>query len=433
MAFFRKQYQQDNMKKALRKQFGSWTCMDIWWKVLVLTIFFRTADSVCFNGKCQVHDLCTTNGNCAAGLHCETCVAVGDLLPRCTRIQPVNPTSKVGGLPFNRYSWLTTHNSFAILGEKSHTGVPRLSPSNQQDSITDQLNNGVRGLMLDMYDFLNDVWLCHSFGGNCYNFTAYEPAINGLKEIESFLAANPSEIVTIIIEDYVKAPKGLTKVFTAAGLMKYWFPVSRMPQNGQDWPTVADMVAKNQRLVVFTSKSYKEASEGIAYQWKYVVENQYGNNGMKAGTCTNRSESAPLNTKNRSLFLQNFFPENPNLPNACKDNSASLSSMLPVCYQAAGNRWANFLAVDFYKRSDGGGASEAVDKVNGELICGCSDINYCQPNSTFGVCNLPASLPSAAMPNMTANSAAISLIPTSFFVRSFLLGFQIIRLIFHCL
>ena len=35
------------------------------------------------------------------------------------------------------------------------------------------IQNGVRGLMLDMYDFENGVWLCHSFGGNCYNFTAF--------------------------------------------------------------------------------------------------------------------------------------------------------------------------------------------------------------------------------------------------------------------
>ena len=33
--------------------------------------------------------------------------------------------------------------------------------------------NGVRGLMLDMYDFRNDIWLCHSYGGACRNFTAF--------------------------------------------------------------------------------------------------------------------------------------------------------------------------------------------------------------------------------------------------------------------
>lgn len=27
--------------------------------------------------------------------------------------------------------------------------------------------------MLDMYDFENDIWLCHSFRGQCFNFTAF--------------------------------------------------------------------------------------------------------------------------------------------------------------------------------------------------------------------------------------------------------------------
>ena len=172
--------------------------------------------------------------------------------------------------------------------------------------------------MLDTYDFRGDVWLCHSFQGQCYDFTAFvcknhlpslfcfflahtfltcfftnnndqrvplhkdpnfvinkqEPAIDTLKEIEAFLSANPAEIVTLILEDYVKTPKGLTKVFAKAGLMKFWFPVTRMPKRGGDWPLVSDMIAKNQRLLVFTSVRSKEQSEGIAYQWNYMVENQ---------------------------------------------------------------------------------------------------------------------------------------------------------------
>ena len=104
-------------------------------------------------------------------------------------------------LPFNKYAYLTTHNSYAIEGEPSHTGVPRVTFDNQEDSVTQQLNvelilksvskslsfsfilisslcflnllkfnlfnlqNGVRALMLDTYDFDDDVWLCHSNGG----------------------------------------------------------------------------------------------------------------------------------------------------------------------------------------------------------------------------------------------------------------------------
>lgn len=308
-------------------------------------------------------------------------------------MQPIIPTTKVKGLPFNNYSWLTTHNSFARTGSTSGTGSVLLAFTNQEDSITDQLNNGVRGLMLDMYDFNNDIWLCHSFGGNCYNVTAFQPAINVLREIQSFLERNPTEIITIFIEDYVTSPQGLTKVFNASGLNKFMLPLSEMPKNGGNWPSVDDMVSKNQRLVVFTSKREKEASEGIAYEWNYVVENQYGDGGMIEGSCPNRAESNPMNTTSKSLVLMNYFPTNPNSNEACVDNSASLIKMMNTCYQAEGRRWPNFIAVDFYKRSDGGGASEAIDEANGRLTCGCGSIDYCRANSTFGTCDVPVLSP----------------------------------------
>ncbi|KAJ0043759.1 hypothetical protein Pint_18970 [Pistacia integerrima] len=69
-------------------------------------------------------------------------------------------------------SW-TTHNSYAIEGEPSRTGHTRLTPTNQEDSITKQLKNGVRALMLDPYDFRGDVWLCHGLEGICQNYTAF--------------------------------------------------------------------------------------------------------------------------------------------------------------------------------------------------------------------------------------------------------------------
>ncbi|ONI18969.1 hypothetical protein PRUPE_3G250100 [Prunus persica] len=342
--------------------------------------------TACSNGQCKLLEQCSTDGDCEAGLFCFSCPEAFSG-SRCIRSTTTDQFKLLNNsLPFNKYAFLTTHNAFAIEGEPSHTGIPRVTFTNQEDTITQQLNNGVRALMLDTYDFKGDVWLCHSFNGKCHDITAFEPAIDTLKEIEAFLSANPAEIVTLILEDYVEAPNGLTNVFKASGLMNYWFPVTSMPKNGQDWPLVSDMVAKNQRLLVFTSKSAKEQSEGIAYQWNYMVENQYGDGGMKPGNCPNRGESAPLNDKTKSLVLVNYFSSIPIKQVSCAINSGDLIKMLYTCYGAAGNRWANFVAVDFYKRSEGGGSFQALDNLNGELLCGCNDVHACVPGSPPGSC-----------------------------------------------
>ncbi|KAG8642628.1 PI-PLC X domain-containing protein At5g67130 [Manihot esculenta] len=355
--------------------------------IQLLFIGFCLFVARCYSLK--LGETCMPGSACDHGLRCETCPANGNTRPRCIRIQPLNPISKVKGLAFNKYSWLTTHNSYARTDAKSPAGTAIISPKNQEDTVTSQLDNGVRGLMLDLYDFQNDIWLCHSFGGQCYDYTAFQPAINVLKEVEAFLAANPSEIVTIFIEDYVASPLGLTKVFNASGLSKYFFPASKMPKGGEDWPTVDAMVQKNERLVVFTSKAAKEASEGFAFLWKYAIENKYGDPGLKARSCTNRAESPPLNTPTVSLFVLNYFPTSPNISEACSANSSPLSAMAINCYEAAGKRWPNFIAVDFYQKNDGGGAPEVVDEMNGHLTCGCGNIAYCRANAPSGTCDVP--------------------------------------------
>nr|CAB3488762.1 unnamed protein product [Digitaria exilis] len=207
--------------------------------------------------------------------------------------------------------------------------------------------------MLDAYDFRGDVWFCHSFGGRCLPFTAYVPAIAVLRDLEAFLAANPDEVVTVFLEDYA-APGSLSNVFNAAGLSRYWFPVERMPTRpGQEWPLLQDMIARNHRLL-----------------------------GLVDGRCPRRAESKPMDSPAQSLVLMNFFTSNPSQSWACGNNSAPLLSRLSTCHRAAANRWPNYIAVDFYMRSTGGGAPLATDVANGRLHCGCDNIAHCKPNSS---------------------------------------------------
>jgi hypothetical protein len=244
-----------------------------------------------------------------------------------------------------------------------------------------------------------------------------QPALSVLKEIQAFLEGNPSEVVTIFLEDYT-APGSLAKVFAAAGLTKYLFPVVGKVQGGE-WPLLRDMVAQNQRLVVFTSKQGKEGSDGLAYEWSYVVETQYGSDGLaQAGQCRNRGESRPMDSKAQSLVLMNYFTTNPSQSWACGNNSSPLLiTKLRACYQASANRWPNYIAVDFYmvcvcvqyivsflpllffylhgQRSTGGGAPLATDVANGGLQCGRDSIAYCK--AVFVPSPSPSPAPSAAL------------------------------------
>lgn len=74
-----------------------------------------------------------------------------------------------------------------------------------------------------------------------------------------------------------------------------------------------------------------------------------GDGGMNAGSCPNRAESSPLDDKSKSLVLVNYFESIPLKQTTCENNSGDLINMLKTCYNAAGNRWANFVAVDYYK------------------------------------------------------------------------------------
>ncbi|TVU16713.1 hypothetical protein EJB05_40288 [Eragrostis curvula] len=339
---------------------------------------------------------------CGAGLRCTSCVPPPGTGPAaCARTTPLDPIKQAGvgtGLPFNRYTWLTTHNSFAVLGTKSPIGSAIISPPNQEDAVAAQLRNGVRGLMLDAYDFNGDVWLCHSFNGKCFAFTAYVPALPVLRdEIRAFLDSNPSEVVTVFLEDYT-AQGSMAKVLAAAGLTNYLFPVANMPKNGADWPLLRDMIAQNHRLIVFTSKQGKEATDGLPYQWNYVVETQYGSDGLAQGKCANRGESRPMDSTAQSLVLMNFFTTNPSQSWACGNNSSPLVTKLKACYDASAKRWPNFIAVDFYMRSSGGGAPLATDVANGRLQCGCDNIAYCRPNAPFGTCDMRPSSSSSSSP-----------------------------------
>lgn len=65
-------------------------------------------------------------------------------------------------LPFNKYSYLATHNSFAIGGKDFQTDGFRLTFVNQEDTITQQLN--VTILISDFTYSRTSYYYCYGYG-----------------------------------------------------------------------------------------------------------------------------------------------------------------------------------------------------------------------------------------------------------------------------
>lgn len=160
-----------------------------------------------------------------------------------------NGTADRCARPYNQVAQACTHNAMSSKAYRFIIPTP-----NQMRSLTEQLDAGVRCLMLDTYAFEGELYFCH---GACGNWGKLRMA-EGLAEISAWLAAHPREVVTFILEAYITQDETLSAL-AAAGLAAPdgrpdpQFPLfSAAGPPGTPWPTLGEMVDANQRLVVFT-------------------------------------------------------------------------------------------------------------------------------------------------------------------------------------
>src|SRR3954451_5612643 len=104
------------------------------------------------------------------------------------------------GLPLGRAQWLGTHNSFNSVNDSptaSHTD------SNQQLSLTQQLDVDMRSLELDVHYLpARGVVVCHGRGPDEAHFgCTTEPLLSELlPEIAGWLSKHPHEVILLYLE-----------------------------------------------------------------------------------------------------------------------------------------------------------------------------------------------------------------------------------------
>ncbi len=241
--------------------------------------------------------------------------------------------------PFDEVALAATHNSM------SNGDEGWLAP-NQQHSIEQQLDDGIRGLLLDTHYDNGVPTLCHSWCG-----LGSRPLVDALQGIGAFLDANPDEVVAIIFQDGISA-EDTEQSFIDAGIDGLVYT------HGGAFPTLAEMLDADERIVVGAEFTGPPPA-WYHHAWDLWFDTPYSFDSLSAFNCDlNRgSESNPL-------FLMNHWISNPLSTEANAIEANAWDVLWPRaddCWTARGHI-PNLVAVDHYAVGD---LFAVVDDLNG--------------------------------------------------------------------
>ena len=149
--------------------------------------------------------------------------------------------------------------------------------------------------MLDVY-YWEDVFLCH---GACDIGSAY---VDVLSLFADFLLEHPDEVITFIFESYIEAADHQA-AFEMSGLIELTYA----HLNGAPWPTLAEMIDANHRIVALTDDG-GGVYDWLMPVWDHAVETDWNNTDITDLDCR-RGRGSDENP----LFILNHFAGSPPL------------------------------------------------------------------------------------------------------------------------
>jgi len=239
---------------------------------------------------------------------------------------------------YNEVCYVTTHNAYNYSG-------PFQGP-NQTFPVSQQMTDGVRAFMLDVYMLFGKPTMYH--GALTVGTLGNEPLEDVLVDIRSFIEQNPNEVITLIFECYITADE-MDTVFTSAGLKPYLHEQDSM----QPWPTLQDMINSGKTLVVFSDVDDAGTGQGwYHYMWDYQVETDYSAKSRADFSCDfNRGDSI------NELFIFNHFITDAITGTGEYDSAVAINAN-PYLIDRANQcitekaKFINYLTVDFYETGD---------------------------------------------------------------------------------
>jgi len=235
-------------------------------------------------------------------------------------------------------AFAVTHNSYAVGSSYS---------ANQDLPIEQQLSDGIRGLMLDVYPYEDGtIHLCHTKCSNPMYLDAGN-AVEILQTITNFIQQNPNEVITIFIENYngnIPAYQ-ISEIFTSSGLIKYVYT----PTTPGEWPTLGEMIDAQQNVVVFTDKLFDPAYPWYLSLDEYVTYTNYVSLQNEDWNCDIYGGSGNLlllyHMKHVQILDKGYIPDTTIID---KTNSFDvINEHAQHC-----SKRVSFVAVDYYNHGD---------------------------------------------------------------------------------
>jgi hypothetical protein len=205
--------------------------------------------------------------------------------------EPCNGTAALCQRTYDAVSYPTTHGAIAY-------SLPPFACPAQTLSIRVQLEHGIRAFDLEAYPSSSPTDGGPSALDVCLNSCPLGalPASVALQDVSSFLAANPREVVTLLVEGGVQAPL-LQSALAAEGLDQMAFSKA----TSDPWPTLDAMIATGKRVVVLADVT------GTAPPWMLPLWTYVSETGRTFTTVSSMTCDITRGPPNAPLFLLNQF------------------------------------------------------------------------------------------------------------------------------
>jgi hypothetical protein len=292
--------------------------------------------------------------------------------PAATNSQPCNQHVELCQRRYSNITFVSAHNSpFVREGNAA---------ANQRYGVTEQLNDGVRLLQGQMHIKDGVPHMCHS---SCDMLDA-GTLTNWLGLIKAWVDEHRFDVVTVLIGNADPYPDPATWIdaVEASGIKQYAYVAPKMPMSLSDWPTLAEMILLNKRVVLMVDyKADYSKWPWLLDEFGIMWETPFDPVDRSFPCVVERPPDLPENDarKHRMLLMNhNFNVEfdilgtsilTPALTLLNETNAVSGYGSLGLAAEQCTEKWGrppNFLNVDYYDEgSSPGSVFEVAAKMNG--------------------------------------------------------------------